>query len=127
MFPKNGKKAPQVLFIGSNIIPQDIKNIPHASLRIAFLRCLEHFLMLAHNLFTYYMYMNIIMRSKITLALTTLTVVILVLAALTFMDNNTTRNTYASIILLCCLVIFVIALSLRQPSGKTKRPTYKAG
>ncbi len=58
-----------------------------------------------------------IMGSKITLSttLTTLSVVVLVLAALTFMDNNTARNTYACVVLLCCLFGFVI-VSLRQSS-----------
>ncbi|MGY3214815.1 L-asparagine transporter-like permease [Mucilaginibacter sp. HD30] len=70
-----------------------------------------------------------IMRSKITLSTTiiTLVVIVLVLAALSFMDNNTTRNTYASIVLLCCLFVFVIALSLRQPSGKANEQAYKVG
>ncbi|MFD0751076.1 hypothetical protein ACFQZS_13050 [Mucilaginibacter calamicampi] len=63
------------------------------------------------------------MRSKITLSttLTTLSVIVLVLAALTFMDNNTDRNTYAGIVMLCCLFLFVIALSLRSPTGKPNR------
>lgn len=69
------------------------------------------------------------MRSKITLSitLTTLSVIVLVLAALTFMDNNTERNTYAGIVLLLCLFVFAVALSLRQPSAKSKHTTLKAG
>ncbi len=63
------------------------------------------------------------MRSKTTLSTTfiTLTVVVLVLAALTFMDNNTARNTYASLIMLCCLFVFVITLSLGQGSADKGR------
>jgi hypothetical protein len=68
------------------------------------------------------------MRSKfLSTTITTLIVIVLVLAALSFMDNNTSRNIYAGIILLCCLFVFAIALSLRRPSGKTEESAYKAG
>jgi len=56
------------------------------------------------------------MKTKFTLGTTiiTLVVVILVLAALTLMDNNTTRNTYACIVMLGCLFAFAFSMSLRQ-------------
>ena len=62
------------------------------------------------------------MKSNSTLSttLTTVSIVVLVLTALTFMDNNTARNAYAGIILLSCLFVFAISLSLSQPSGKRK-------
>lgn len=65
-------------------------------------------------------------NSTLSITLTTLSIVVLVLAALTFMDNNTTRNTYAGIILLGCLFVFAIAVSVRQPSGKSKTNLLKS-
>ncbi len=67
------------------------------------------------------------MKSNITLSttLTTLSIIVLVLAALTFMDNNTARNTYAGIILLCCLFVFAITISLRKPSNQSKSNSLK--
>ena len=60
------------------------------------------------------------MKAKISLSTTliTLVVIALVLTALTFLDNDTARNTYASLILLGSLVMFVVALLVRQPSVK---------
>ena len=65
-------------------------------------------------------------NSTLSITLTTLSIVVLVLTALTFMDNNTTRNTYAGIILLSCLFVFAISVSVRQPSGKSKTNLLKS-
>jgi len=119
-----------ISLIAEQYISPTYKNYSPIDFKKGFKVQLKPFLMLAHNLFIYQLYMNnLFMRSKFTLSttITTVIVIVLVLAALTFMDNNTARNTYASIILLCCLFVFVIALSLRRPSGKIKESTYKAG